>query len=133
VSRVNFSCTLAGSGELETEREGPAIEKLHWQLFELNVPFVTDEIRNSRGIVDRVRYRIPFEVRMAAVFECEETARSVRLYTKNVQRFGAVDYHIAPNMLVPAMFDEFGKLVLGKPDRFFAWADIADPLAPGRR
>src|SRR5512139_34974 len=111
VSRVNFSCTLAGSGELETEREGPAIEKLHWQLFELNVPFATDEIRNSRGIVDRVRYRIPFEVRMAAVFECDETARSVRLYTKNIQRFGAVDYHVAPDMLVPAMFDEFGKLV----------------------
>ena len=133
VSRVNFSCTLAGSGGLETEREGPAIEKLHWQLFELNVPFATDEIRNSRGIVDRVRYRMPFEVRMAAVFECDETARSVRLYTKNVQRFGAVDYHVAPEMLVPAMFDEFGKLVLGKPDRFFAWADIAEPLAPGRR
>jgi len=129
VSRVNFSCTLAGSGELETEREGPAIEKLHWQLFELNVPFTTHEIRNSRGIVERVRYRTPFEVRMAAVFECDEAARSVRLYTKNVQRFGAVDYLVAPDMLVPAMFDEFGKLVLGKPDRFFAWADIADPLA----
>lgn len=133
VSRVNFSCTLAGSGELEAEREGPAIEKLHWQLFELNVPFTTEEIRNSRGIVDRVRYRMPFEVRMAAVFECDESTLAVRLYTKNVQRFGAVDYHLAPDMLVPAMFEEFGKLVLGKPDRFFAWADFADLLAPGKR
>ena len=133
VSRVDFSCTLAGSGELEAEREGPAIETLHWQLFELNVPFTTGEMRNSRGIVDRVRYRMPFEVRMAAVFECDESARSVRLYTRNVQRLGAVDYHLAPDMLVPAMFDEFGKLVLGKPDRFFAWADIADPVEIGKR
>ncbi|MCU0805619.1 MAG: protein kinase [Burkholderiales bacterium] len=133
VSRVNFSCTLAGSGELEAEREGPAIEKLHWQLFDLNVPFTTEEFRNSRGIVDRVRYRMPFEVRMAAVFECDEAARSVRLYTKNVQRFGAVDYHLAPDMLVPAMFEEFGKLVLGKPDRFFAWADFADPVGLPKR
>ncbi|MCX7892831.1 MAG: protein kinase [Burkholderiales bacterium] len=132
VSRVSFNCTFAGSGELETEREAPAIEKLHWQLFELNVPFTTQEIRNSRGIVDRVRYRIPFEVRVGAVFECADPARAVRLYTRNLQRFGAVDYLIAPEHLAPALFDEFGKLVLGKPDRFFAWADIAEPIAPAR-
>jgi hypothetical protein len=31
------------------------------------------------------------------------------------------------------MFEEFGKLVLGKPDRFFAWADFADPVGLPKR
>jgi serine/threonine-protein kinase len=130
ITRLTLSWTLAGPGHFEVEREAGAVERMRARLFENRLRFAEEEIRNVRGLVERVRFRVFHEIAAGAAFACDESGRSVRLATGNLERFGRVDYVLAPELLGPALYDEFGKLVLGKPNRFFAYVDFAAPDAP---
>ncbi len=77
-----------------------------------------------------MRLRVFHEIAAGAAFTCDESGRGVRRATGNLERFGRVDYLLAPELLDPALYDELGKLVLGKPNRFFAYAELAAPEAP---
>jgi len=130
ITRLTLSWTLAGPGHFEVEREAGAVERMRARLFDDRLRFAEEEIRNARGLVERVRFRVFHEIAAGAAFTCDESGRGVRLATGNLERFGRVDYLIAAELLGPALYDEFGKLVLGKPNRFFAYAELAAPEAP---
>jgi serine/threonine-protein kinase len=131
ITRLTLSWTLAGVGHFEVEREGPAIERMRTRLFENRLRFAEEELRNARGLVERVRFQVFHEINAGAVFVCDETGRGVRLATGNLERFGRVDYLLTPELLGAGLYDEFGKLVLAKPSRFFAYAELAAPEALG--
>jgi hypothetical protein len=131
ITRLTLSWTLAGAGHFEVEREGAAIERMRARLFENRLRFVEEDRRNARGLVERVRFRVFHEINAGAAFTCDDSGCGVRLATGNLERFGRVDYLLAPELMGPALYDEFGKLVLGKPNRFFAYGELAAPEAPG--
>jgi serine/threonine-protein kinase len=126
---VWMECRLQGEGSLVAEREGDGIETLRRQLREFELPFVTEEIRGRKGRVQRMRYRIAFDVAVRVAIQLEEDPDSAVLQTQNLDRLSQARYTVAAEHLDTALCDELARTILGEPSRLFAFLEPA-PLLP---
>jgi serine/threonine-protein kinase len=126
---VWMECRLKGEGSLVAEREGDGIETLRRQLREFELPFVTEEIRGRKGWVQRMRYRIAFDVAVRVAIQLEEDPDSAVLQTQNLDRLSQARYTVAAEHLDTALCDELARTILGEPSRLFAFLEPA-PLEP---
>ena len=115
---VTFSYALGGTGSIIIEREGPAIERFRTLLFDFGMQFSCQEFRNARRFVERVEFAIRPQLSINTRWRADFDKGIVVLETRNLERLGSAQFTIAPHCLDDALLDEFGRLVLGEPNRF---------------
>lgn len=118
VELVSFSCQFGGNGALRVERKAPAIERFRTMLFDYGLQFSCQEFRNPRRYVERAEFEIRSELSISARWRADFDNGTIILETRNLERLGSARYLLQPQTIDENLLDEFGRLLLGQPNRF---------------
>ena len=118
VELVTFSYHLKGKGSLLIERNGSAVERFRATLFDYGLPFTYKEFKNERQYVERAEFDIRADVSVSARWRADFAQGAIVLETRNLERLGSALYSLRPQAIDQALLDDFGRLVLGQPNRF---------------
>lgn len=118
IELVTFSYSLSGPGTIIVEREGLAIERFRTQLFDFGLQFTCKEFRNQRRFVERAEFEIQPQLSVNARWKADFDKGVLILETRNLERLGSAIFTISPLYLDDALLDEFGRMILGQPNRF---------------
>lgn len=114
---VTLRYRLLGQQKFSVTRDNPAQEKLRKALFDHNIVFVADEVRNDRGRVERATFSFPCEIKAGLVFAGNYETGKLMLRTRNVGRFGTMEFQMAPEAISQEALDELTRLILGESNR----------------
>lgn len=118
LDEVSVSYQLAAPERLTIGREGPGVERLRQALFDYGLRFQVQEVRDSRRHLLRAEFDIKAELSVNARWRADYGRGMVTLDTRNLERLGSYSFTLAPEQLGRELLDEFGRLVLGEPNRF---------------
>lgn len=115
--QVTLRYRLQAPKQFRVTRENPAMEKLHKALFDHSIVFKTDEERNERGHAERATFTFPCEIKAGLMLVGDPASGEMILRTRNIERFGAMEFRMSPERLDAESLDELTHLILGKPNR----------------
>ena len=118
VELVTFSYHLNASNTLHIERDGPSVERFRAMLFDFGLPFTYKEFKNERSYVERAEFEIRSDVSVSARWRADFSKGVIVLETRNLERLGSALYSLRPQVVDQALLDDFGRLILGQPNRF---------------
>ncbi|TXH00652.1 MAG: hypothetical protein E6R09_08315 [Rhodocyclaceae bacterium] len=118
VELVTFSYRLKGGGALHIERDGPAVERFRTTLFDFGLAFNCKEFKNDRSYVERAEFQISSDISVSARWRADFNKGAIVLETRNLERLGSALYPIRPQAIDQALLEDFGRLVIGQPNRF---------------
>ena len=118
VELVTFSYRLNGSTTLHIERDGPSVDRFRAMIFDFGLPFTYKEFKNERSYVERAEFEIRSDVSVSARWRADFSKGVIALETRNLERLGNALYSIRPQSVDQALLDDFGRLILGQPNRF---------------
>jgi len=109
---------IAAPGPLRFERQDLATETLRKQLHDYNIAYHLEEIRDQRNRVERGIFTLPREVKAGLMFKADYPNDNVILNTRNIERFGMMEFRLRPDDLHQETLDELVRLMLGEPSQF---------------
>lgn len=115
--QVTLRYRLAGPKQFRVVRENPALEKLRKALFDYNIGFTADEDRNERGQVERATFSFPCEIKAGLLLAGNYETGKLLLRTRNIERFGIMEYQLLPEAIHQEALDELARLILGENNR----------------
>jgi hypothetical protein len=118
VELVTLTCRLSGHGVPVVEKDGQAVERFQSMLFDYGLQFVCKEFKNSYSYVERAEFEINGDVSVSARWRADFAKGVLVLETRNLERLGTAIFTIRPQAVDYALLDEFGRLILGQPNRF---------------
>ncbi|MBS1144711.1 MAG: hypothetical protein H6R14_2117 [Proteobacteria bacterium] len=118
VELVTFSYHLGSSNALHVERDGPSVERFRTMLFDFGLPFTYKEFKNERSYVERAEFEIRSDVSVSVRWRADYSKGVILVETRNLERLGSALYQVRPQCVDQALLDDFGRLVLGQPNRF---------------
>ena len=118
VELVTLSYQLASPLTFTIERDGPAVERLRTALFDYGLQFSCKEFKNERSYVERAEFQVSGQVAVSARWKADFANGKLILESRNIERLGSNSQAIRPDAVDQALLDEFGRLVLGLPNRF---------------
>ncbi len=108
---------LVAPKKFSVTRENPAMEKLRKALFDHGIVFTTDEQLNDRSRVERATFNFPCEIKAGLMLMGDENTGEIVLRTRNIERFGVMEYRTTPEIIATESLDALTLLILGKPNR----------------
>jgi hypothetical protein len=119
VELVTLSYQLASPMAFTVERDGPAVERVRTTLFDYGLQFSCKEFRNERSYIERAEFYIAGQISVSARWKADFANGTLTLEARNLEHLGSnVLTMIRPEAVDQALLDEFGRLVLGLPNRF---------------
>lgn len=118
VELVSLSYRLSSERTLIVERDGPLVDRFRAQLFDFGLPFNCKEFKNARRYVERAEFEIRSELSGSARWRADFDKGVLMLEMRNVERLGSFVMPVAPKLIDQALLDDFGRLILGQPNRF---------------
>lgn len=115
--QVTLRYRLSSPKKLQVTRDNPAHEKLHKALFDNNIVFTTDEVRNERGYVERATFSFPCEIKAGLQLTGDYGSGQLVLRSRHIDRFGIMEYRFGPEAVTQEALDELARLILGEPNR----------------
>ncbi len=118
IERVSMGYTLRGPGQRSLERNGGAVERLRQMLFDLGLKFECQERRNRLRELESGVFTVRDEVSVQVVWRADFEKGEIVVEARNLERLGFVTLTVRPDAIGPTLLDEFGRLVLGRDNRF---------------
>jgi serine/threonine protein kinase len=118
--QVTVRFRLGQGEEICIERENPSHVIVRNALFDNNIPFKEEEVRNERHRTILTRFTITCDVKVEVRLEADYDRGDIRFVQKNVQRFGLSEFRLMPEMLTREALEELASLLLGQENRFEA-------------
>jgi len=118
VELVSFSYHLYRQSVIRIERDGPSVERFRTMIFDYGLPFTCKEFKNDRAYVERAEFDIRCDVSVSVRWRADFAKGAIILETRNLERLGSAVYSLSPQAVDQALLDDFGRLVLGQPNRF---------------
>lgn len=115
--QVTLRYRLQAPKQFRITRDNPALEKLRKALFDHGIVFKVDEETNDRGRVERATFTFPCEIKAGLLLLGDQTRGDLVLRTRNIERFGTMEFRCAPAAVTTEALDELALLILGKPNR----------------
>lgn len=109
---------LAAPQQIAVERDAIGAEPLRKLLHDYNIVFAVDEKLNARNQVERARFTFPCEIKAGFIIKADYAAGNLLLRTRNVERFGMMEFRLQVGDLNQETLDELTKLFLGEKSRF---------------
>lgn len=109
---------LAGPGQIQVERDTLGVEPLRKQLHDANIAFQLEERKNKRSQVESGLFTLPCEMRAGFLIRADYEANSLVLRTRNLDRFGMMEFRLQAGDLTQVALDELAQLMLGQESRF---------------
>ena len=119
IDEISLRFRCGPSGVLTTEKESPStIQGLKEYLWTYNIKFESQEIKNERGYVERVIFKIPGEVMVNITIWGDFEKSQIKIHTKNMERLTERDFTYDIDEINDALLEEFSKFIIGKPNNF---------------
>ncbi|MCX7176496.1 MAG: hypothetical protein NT159_21745 [Proteobacteria bacterium] len=116
-NQVTLRYRLAADKKFSLVRENPALEKLQKALFDNNIVFTTEEVRNERNQVEKATFTFPAEVKAGLLLAANYETGKLLLRTRNIERFGIMEYELMPEAINQDALDQLAQLILGENSR----------------
>lgn len=111
---------IAAPRQITVERDAIGIEPLRKTLHDYGIAFSIEETQNARHQVERARFGFPCEIKAGFLIKADYTAGHLLLRTRNIDRFGTMEFRLHAEDLDQEILDELTKLFLGEKSRFLA-------------
>lgn len=118
IERVTLGYTLKGGGMRVIERAGHGVERLRQMMFDLGLRFECVERRNRLRELELGTFTVSDEISVQVVWRADFENRQVVVESRNLERFGFASCRLPAESVGPDLLDEFGRLVLGRDNRF---------------
>lgn len=115
---VSVRYRIAAPRPVSVEREVLAIGPLSKMLQDAGLGFRLEERKNQRQRVESGLFHIPAEIKAGFLFRADYAAGDLFLRTRNVDRFGAMEFRLPAAELTQATLDDLVQLMLGRNSRF---------------
>jgi hypothetical protein len=102
---------------LKLTREYPACERLKQMLKDYGLEFSSYDTRNANGAIVTSTFSIAAKVVARVDVEGDGDAGKLILRMRNVERFGTMEYVVAPEAVTPASLEELAGCILGETGR----------------
>ncbi len=112
--RVIFQFLLSSGGQIRVAREVPASERLKNLLVDCKIDFSLQDVRNPRGLVERVNFEFPCKVAASLLLTAEPDSGKIMLHASNVSGYGTVQQLLAPEAVDDASLNELSGFILGE-------------------
>ena len=109
---------LAAARQLQVERDALGVEPLRKMLHDANITFQLEERKNKRSQIENGLFTIPCEVRAGFLIKADYEANDLILRTRNIDRFGMMEFRLQAGDLTQTTLDELAQLMLGQESRF---------------
>ena len=109
---------IAAPDKISVDRETLAIEPLRKLLHDYSIAFTVDEKYNARNQLEKAHFSFPCEIKAGFILKADYEAGNLLLRTRNVDRFGMMEFRMQPQNLNQETLDELTKLFLGEKSRF---------------
>lgn len=116
--RVSFRYVLRGDGAIVLEKSDHVVETTRKALSDFGLTFKLDEMKNFKGFVERGRFTVQPEIKAGLLFEADYDKGDIHLRTRNVQRFGSVNYRVPAEAISEQTLEEIALLILGESSQF---------------
>ena len=119
INEISLRFRCGPSGGLTVEKESPAtIQGLREYLWNYNIKFEAQEIKNDRGYVQRVIFKIPGEVVVNITISGDFEKSQIKFHTKNMERLTEREYVYEIEEVDDVLLEEFSKFLVNKPNNF---------------
>lgn len=109
---------LAAPRQLEAERDVLGVEPLRKLLHDANIVFRIEERKNQRSQVESALFSFPCEVKAGFLIRADYAANDLVLRTRNIDRFGMMEFRLQAGDLTQATLDELAQMMLGQENSF---------------
>jgi len=109
---------IASGKNIVVDREMTAVEPFRKLLHDYGILFTADEKMNARNIVEKARFTFPCEIKAGFVLKADYEVGNLVLRTRNIDRFGMMEFKLQPADIHQETLDELTKLFLGEKSRF---------------
>jgi hypothetical protein len=109
---------LAAPRQLEAERDVLGVEPLRKLLHDANIVFRVEERKNKRSQVESALFSFPCEVKAGFLIKADYATNDLVLRTRNIDRFGMMEFRLQPDDLTQATLDDLVQLMLGQESQF---------------
>lgn len=117
VEQVVLRYRMGADRSITIERENPTHVTFRDALAERQIAFKEEEVRNARSQLVGARFTFPCEVKAGLAFGADYGSGEIRLQVRNIQRFGAFEYRLAPEALTHDALEELAHFILGEQKR----------------
>lgn len=115
--QVALRYRLVGDKPFVVMRENPVHEKLRKALFDNNIAFTVEEVRNDRNQVERATFTFPSEIKAGLIFSANYETGELSLKMRNIERFGVMEFKMKPEDIDTVSLEELTRLILGENNR----------------
>lgn len=112
--QVTLVFKLSGSKNLYATREPPAGDELKSLLRDTGIEFTTREERNDHNTIVKTLFEIPCEVWAKLELIGNFDSGKLLLRTRNIERFGMMDYELDPAAISDELLDELSEFIRGE-------------------
>lgn len=121
--------------KLVVKREAEYIERFRDLLWQNNMRFTSEQLRNERRVVVSETFNINCEVICGVEIIGDYEAGAIRFKLKNIEDFGPTVYTLEPDSVTDPALEEFAKLLIGKESKFNAYnrRPKMDPVASSQQ
>lgn len=109
---------LSAPRQLQVERDALGVEPLRKLLHDANIAFRLEERKNKRSQVESGLFTIPCEIKAGFLIKADYEANDLVLRTRNIDRFGMMEFRLQAGDLTQATLDELAQLMIGQESQF---------------
>lgn len=109
---------IASGKSIVVDREMTTVEPFRKLLHDYSILFTADEKMNARNMVEKARFTFPCEIKAGFALKADYDMGHLVLRTRNIDRFGMMEFKLQPEDIHQEMLDELTKLFLGEKSRF---------------
>lgn len=109
---------LSAPHQLQVERDALGVEPLRKMLHDANIAFQLEERKNKRSQIESGLFTIPCELKAGFLLKADYETNDLVLRTRNIDRFGMMEFRLQAGDLTQATLDELAQLMLGQENQF---------------
>lgn len=109
---------LSAPRQIQVERDALGVEPLRKMLHDANIGFKLEERKNKRSQTESGLFTIPCEMKAGFLIKADYEANDLVLRTRNLDRFGMMEFRLQAGDLTQSTLDELAQMMLGQENRF---------------
>jgi hypothetical protein len=114
---LRFKCVT--DKELKITKESEAtVEQFRDYLWRNNLKFDCHESRNPRGYLEKGEFTLASSILVSFLVNADFDQAKIKIAARNFEMLGVNEFTYEVDEITEALLDEFGKSLIGKPNRF---------------
>lgn len=118
LEQVSLTCQFVSPHHFDLVLDGAGADRFRNTIFDYGLQFDCKEYRNDRAYVERAEFSVRGQLAVNARWRADFGAGRLVLEMRNLERLGSTSIEIKAGNVDQGLLDDFGRLLLGQPNRF---------------